>query len=329
MTVTATRTGSEAELKPGPSTPTEPVTDLRFRAMGTSCQILVCGGPSGLAEGLRRRVEDLDQRWSRFRPDSEISRLNAGAGSFYPVSEETAMLVRRGVQGWARTSGRFDPTVLGAVIRAGYDRDLDEVLAAPGAGSSHLQPGCAGISVRDGGVLLPAGTGFDSGGLGKGLAADLVAAEAMRAGAGSACVNLGGDLRAIGPGPNGDGWTTAVEHPHRTRPLARIGMTDGGLATSTTLLRCWSVEGQEQHHLIDPATGRPAAGRIQFVTVIAQEGWLAEVLAKAVILDPGSQPLSLLGPAHAEGLAVMSDGSVSSTPGLTRFLGGAELPDRL
>jgi len=304
-------------------------SEIRFRAMGTACHLIVTGGPDGLLDTLRQRVDELDARWSRFRPDSEVSRLNTSPEIFVPVSNDTLTLVRRGIQGWMQTAGVFDPTLLGPLIRAGYDRDFDEVTARPALGRSDLGSGCAGIVIRDGAVRLPAGIGFDSGGLGKGLAADLIALQAVRAGAGGACINLGGDIRVTGTGPEEAGWTASVDHPGLESPLALVGLADGGMATSTTLLRRWSVDGAHMHHLIDPATGLPSTGAVEFATVIAAEAWLAEVLTKAVVLSQSPEPLSALRGTGAEGLVVTSDGRVSASAGFGAFLGDARLPERI
>src|SRR5579859_6764603 len=142
--------------------------ELRFRAMGSDCHVIVVGDP-GLAELARLRVDDLERRWSRFLPDSEVSRLNAGHGQPARVSPATFELVRRAVAGWARTGGRFDPTVLGDLIRAGYDRPFEEVAARPSAGASPWRRGCGGIRLDAANrtVTLPPDVGFDPGGLGK------------------------------------------------------------------------------------------------------------------------------------------------------------------
>src|SRR5205814_4638480 len=133
---------------------------------------------------------------------------------------------------------------------AGYDRSFDELGPAGGDTTSPLAAGAAGIEIDGDRVRLPAGVGFDPGGIGKGLAADLVVAEALAAGAAGACVNLGGDLRVAGEPPDDPStdspptgsaaWTVAVEHPASTDPLALLGLHDGAAATSTTLRRRWT-----------------------------------------------------------------------------------------
>ena len=148
------------------------------------------------------------------------------------MSAETLELVQRSVQAWRLTGGLFDPTVLPSLVRAGYDRTFSSLPPAPppdqwpltqqvAAGVEDvaspepfppgswspgpLDPGAEDIVVADGAVMLPAGAGFDAGGIGKGLAADLVARELMAAGAAGVCVNVGGDVRLMGESDGSDG----------------------------------------------------------------------------------------------------------------------------
>src|SRR3954471_11235084 len=187
--------------------------ERRFRAMGSDAHVVVVGGPARLVDQAQRRVDDLERRWSRFLPDSEVSVLNRRAGEPVRVSPETVDLVEKAVDAWRLTGGMFDPTVLGAVLRAGYVRSFDALGASAVAGRSPLGLGVTEIVVDGDPVCLPFCTGFDPGGVGKGLAADLVADEVMAAGADGVCVNLGGDVRVAGAGPTGSAWTVAIEHP--------------------------------------------------------------------------------------------------------------------
>jgi thiamine biosynthesis lipoprotein ApbE len=118
-----------------------------FRAMGADVQVLVVGGPPSLLDEARELVEALEARWSRFRPTSEISRLNQLAGRPVRVSQETLTLVRRALDGASVTAGRYDPTVLGAVLRAGYDRSFELLAANPPPGRSPLGLGYRRIAV--------------------------------------------------------------------------------------------------------------------------------------------------------------------------------------
>ena len=168
--------------------------ELRFRAMGSDAHVVVTGGRRGLLEVAQRRIDDLEQKWSRFLPDSEITALNEHAGSLVPVSRDTIELVTRSLDAYLLSDGWFDPTVYGALLRAGYDRTLDAVRGDPRRGRSTLQTGAERILVAADAVALPIGTGFDPGGIGKGLAADIVVDELVAEGAAGVCISLGGDV---------------------------------------------------------------------------------------------------------------------------------------
>jgi thiamine biosynthesis lipoprotein len=288
--------------------------------MGTWAHLIVVGAPADAPAAARRRIAQLEARWSRFRPDSEVSRLNAAGGRPVPVSADTIALVRLAFAGRRGTVGRFDPTVLGALVDEGYDRSFEQLDGSAGTELDGRAVGVVGVAVdeRVGTVTLRPGVGFDSGGIGKGLAADLVVADLLAAGASGACVNLGGDLRAEGAGP----WTVAVADPFDARqpPLARLAFDAGGVATSSRLRRTWMQEGSVRHHLIDPATGRSAATGVAAVTVLTGEAWRAEVLAKAALLAGVEGAQAVLAGAGATGLVVDDAGGVHHAAGLEPFL---------
>jgi thiamine biosynthesis lipoprotein len=300
--------------------------ERRFRAMGSDAHLIVVGGRAGLIGDAVARIGELEHRWSRFLPDSEVSRLNQAPGVPVTVTADTVTLVEHALAAWRLSGGAFDPTVLGAVVRAGYDRSFDLMGAVVEPGYCALGLGADAIRIWGAVVILPPGTGFDPGGIGKGLAADLVCAEMLAAGADGACVNLGGDVRVAGRAPDGGGWTVAVEHPEAQPAIAHIGLAGGAVATSTTLRRRWRVGGEERHHLIDPQSGHPSETDLTTATVVAGQAWMAEVLAKAVLLAGSAHPFDILGGTGAEGLAVGRQGTVLATPGLGRYLGTAGLP---
>ena len=303
--------------------------ERRFRAMGSDAHLIVVGGAEHLLDDACRRVGELEQRWSRFIETSEICELNRRAGDDVEVSAETAMLVERAIEAWRLTGGGFDPTVLGAVLRAGYDVSFDTMPDERTAPQSALIVGCTDIFIDGRTVRLPAGTGFDPGGIGKGLAADIVIGELLAGGAAGACVNLGGDLRVAGSNPSGDAWTIAIEHPAVEEPVALIGLHSGAVATSTTLRRRWSVDGQTRHHLIDPATGEPSDSDLELTTVIAAEAWIAEVLAKAVLLRGSVRAFDIVDDDHVQALTIDSGGAIRTTPGFQLFAGAIPLPTTL
>ncbi len=285
--------------------------------MGTSAQVVVVGGTPHDVEHARDRIAELERRWSRFLPDSELQRLNAGAGRAVRVSTETRQLVEAAVDAWFDTSGRFDPTVLDALEAAGYDRPFATGLdGADRAGPGGPTPGCAGIHVdaRTDVVMLPQHVRLDLGGIAKGHAADLVVGELLARGAAGALVNLGGDLRVAGTGPSGDGWTVGIEHV----PGTALVVSNGGMATSATTRRRWTRAGVTQHHVIDPRTGRPAGFSADAVTVFAATAAAAEVTATAALLA-GPDALEVLRDASASGIVATPDGRLVTTPDLARL----------
>lgn len=281
-----------------------PAVELAFRAMGTDVHLIAVGLEREDLERARRRIDWLEQRWSRFIATSELSRLNqAGKGRPTIVPLDTFALVSRAVQGWEETNGLYDPTIHDAVVAAGYDRDF--ALVPPqdahppntGAPDAVPAPGCNGIELDPmlASVTLPAGVSLDLGGIGKGWTADLVAAELMAGGAEGVCVNLGGDLRVEGRSPTGDGWGIALDDPFGSHePIGVVALTRGALATSSRSRRRWTVGGRPQHHLIDPRTGSPSDTAVVSATVIAGDAATAEVLAKAVFLAGSGDRADLL-----------------------------------
>jgi thiamine biosynthesis lipoprotein len=296
--------------------------------MGTQVHLAVLGahGPGLLIEA-RRRIEDLENRWSRFRPDSVLCRLNRAEGRAVVVDDETFDLIAAAVDAWHITGHRFDPTVLDALEAAGYDRSFDLLGHAP-AGARRAMPapstGCAGVRLDPdwGRVQLPPDVRLDLGGIAKGRTADLVATELLAAGAHAAMVNLGGDLRIIGEVPQGGAFSVVVEDPlDLRRVLTVLDLSTGGLTTSSRARRHWSVDGDDRHHLIDPATGSPAHRAAAAVTVVADDATQAEVLATAALVAGPAAGGRLLAAAGVAALVVADDGNrhrVGGIEGLER-----------
>ncbi len=281
------------------------VVDRRFRAMASEGLVSFVG-PEALADEAIATVRSLEARWSRFVPASEISVLNRAPGTPTPVSAETATLVSVAVSAWEATGGLSDPTVLGAVLGVGYTRSRDEIASHEGAavlGAGPVSiPGCGGIVVDGDIVTFPAGVAFDPGGIGKGLAADLVAERAWSSGADDVVVSLGGDLRVRG-GVGGGSRPVEVEDPFdRNRVLASLHLADGGVATSSVLSRRFPGG----HDTIDPRTGRPSSSDVTAVTVAADTAAFAEALATAVVVAGVEEGLAMVDGWGAAALVVDS-----------------------
>jgi thiamine biosynthesis lipoprotein len=279
--------------------------------MGTTASITLVGGDAGLLVAAELRLRTLEQRWSRFLPTSDVSRLNSAAGRPVAVDADTVVLVERAIEGWRMTSGGFDATVLAAVVGAGYVADLRTSAPHPGK-PGPPGVGMAGVHVdrTTGRVGLPSGCGFDPGGIGKGLAADLVAFDLRRGGADGGCVNVGGDLRTWGIAPHGGRWR--VDVGDRT-----VEISGGGIATSGSSRRRWDVDGQSFHHVVDSRTGRPTTSGTASVTVIANSGWRAECCATALMAVAPQAIPNVMARWGVEGIAVGDDGSRHPTASLT------------
>jgi thiamine biosynthesis lipoprotein len=237
------------------------------------------------------RIAELEQRWSRFLPDSDISRLNRAEGAPLEVSPDTVAAVRAACAAWVVTGGKYDPTVHDSLLRLGYDDTID-VVRQRGGGSPAIplpSPGCEGVELDEnaGVVRLPAGVRLDLGGIGKGLAADLVVAGLLARGAAGALVSVGGDLRVAGTAPDGVAWHIDVEDPRTDQRLTSIDLLDGAVATSTTLRRRWRTGQRPHHHLLAPATGESTGAGVVGVTVVADTAAWADALSKVPFVDPG------------------------------------------
>jgi thiamine biosynthesis lipoprotein len=279
-----------------------------FRAMGTGVTLTAerRAGDRRFERAVRA-VQTVfareEMRFSRFRGESELTRVNERAGRWTKVSSGFAALLRHSLEAAARTGGLFDPTVLPALIAAGYDRDFDEVIAGA-RGALHPPKPCGRwreVDLDDDLVHLPQGVGLDFGGVAKGWTVDLAANAALAQGLAWAVVNAGGDLRVAGRTPR-DGIAVAVEDPDdRDQEALRLTLEGGALATSSVTARAW---GPGLHHLIDPRIGLPASTGVVQATVWAETCAEAEIRSKWALLE-GPSVLD-----HMSAVLVMEDGHV-------------------
>jgi len=294
-----------------------PVAHLALRGMSTDITVTAVGADPTLLTWAQERLQQLEARWSRFLPTSDISRLNAADGRPTHVSSDTLLAVRAACAAWVHTGGRFDPTVHDSLLRLGYDQTIQAVIdhsdvspARSGVSASQQlpTPGCAGIVLDDraGTITLPLGVRLDLGGIGKGLAADLVATGLRERGAEGALVDIGGDVRVTGTSPRGGAWTIAIEDPRNEHLLALVHVDDGGVATSTTLRRRWIHAGARRHHLVAPTTGESTTSDVVGASVVAATAGWADALSKVAFVDP-AHVVDTLGPASA--LIMTSDGA--------------------
>jgi thiamine biosynthesis lipoprotein len=302
--------------------------------MGTDVHVVAVGGDTAvLLEWAQREIETLDRRWTRFRGDSELSLLNAAAGATAIVPADTFAVVELAVAGWYETDGAFDPTVLGALVAAGYDRSFE--LVGAGAPVDRMTaapppPGCAGIVLDRAlrAVLLPPGVTIDLGGVGKGHTADRVASELVARGATGACVNVGGDLRVIGDAPDEAAtWHVSVDVVDDGHVDAVVALPPGaGLATSTTRRRRWATADGEAHHVIDPSTGVPATSDVVSATVIAGDTAWAEIVATALLVRGADAAADVLARMGAAALVTTTGGETVALNGFGAYMTVSDSP---
>jgi len=271
----------------------------RFAALGTTIQV-VTFPETGLERAMpavEAEVFALDVLASRFRSDAELVWVNQNAGRRLDVSPRFAELLSAALLWADRTDGLVDPTVGRALVAAGYRSDferMDKDQAGP-TERSLPAPGWHTVRLDGNSVECPPGLALDLGATAKGWGADRAALAGAQAGQCSILVSLGGDIATAGPKPPG-GWVVRVSDDHRgpeSAPGQTVVLSAAGLATSSTTVRRWRQAGQVAHHLIDPRTGRPAAGPWRTVSVAASSCLEANALSTAALVA-GSAAVSVI-----------------------------------
>jgi thiamine biosynthesis lipoprotein len=318
MSVALTLIADRGVLRPvRPPAPPAPESIETFPCFGSTCAVIVSGGDAGAAaRRARRRLLEWHGRFSRFLPDSELSRLNRDPRRIVPVSPTMARFVTAAVQIAAHTGGLVDPTLVGEIEQAGYAEHFDSAPVPLAAALSAAGPRAPAaphpaarwreidVDPRDGTVSRPPGLGLDAGGVAKGLFGDLLA-EALD-GHESFAIDAAGDVRLGG----GAGLVRPVRaaSPFDGSALHAFELRRGAAATSGIGRRSWlDRDGRPAHHLLDPRTGRPAFTGIVQVTALASSGLEAEARAKAALLSGPDQARAWL---EHGGVIVYDDGGI-------------------
>lgn len=284
-----------------------------FPAMGTEVTVTAPGlterEESVLADAICEVFREREQRFSRFRADSELSWLNRATG---PVTVSAplfdALVEARAFH--ARTAGLFDPAIGATLAGLGYDRSfapgvLDRAEVRPPRRSATFDEVVLEPETRT--VFRPRDVQLDLGGLVKGRTVD----EAARLLPETGAVDAGGDAVLRGLGDDGRAWPVEVEDPAQPgRVLLLLRLQDCAVATSAPNRRRWRAGGAEVHHLIDPRTGRSADSDLAQATVVAPDAGTADVLAKTALLLGAAEARSwLTGLPHVAGVLVRRDGT--------------------
>jgi thiamine biosynthesis lipoprotein len=297
---------------------------ISFRAMG--CTMLAAldadaddADAQAALDAVPRWFAAWEQCLSRFRPMSELSRLNRRAGTgWVALSPVLAAVLDAALRAAAASDGLVVPTVLADLERAGYDRDFARVAHATRHRAAATRRVTDWRAIRldatRGRVALPAGMRLDLGGCAKGWAADLAARRLAEHG--PARVDAGGDIALIGPRRDGSAWSVAVADPqHPGQSIATLLLDRGAVATSGIDVRHWLQDGRRHHHIIDPRSGHPADTDLLAVTVVAGAAGTAEMAAKlALVLGSAAAHEWLDRQPALAALLVHQDGTHTVTP---------------
>jgi FAD:protein FMN transferase len=278
---------------------------FRFQAMGSPCELQLHAPDALLAQGInaqaRAELERLEQRYSRYRDSSYLSAINrvAAAGGSITVDDETAGLLDYAAACHAQSDGLFDIT--SGLLRRAWrfregrlpDRSEVEPLLA------HV--GWHRLAWQRPVLTLPAGMELDFGGIVKEYAADRLATLCAEVGCAHGFVNLGGDIRVLGPKPDGSPWQIAIQDPRARgeRALLTLPVLRGGVATSGDYARCIEIDGVRYGHVLDPRSGWPVQ-HLASVTVLADFCVLAGSASTIALLRAAQGPawLAQLGLPH-------------------------------
>jgi thiamine biosynthesis lipoprotein len=274
-----------------------------FEAMASRCEIRLAAPDGGTAEELARaasaEVRRIERTYSRYRADSIVGRINAAAGRHrVECDEETWALLAYADHLHGASGGLFDIT--SGVLRRAWDFRNPRV-----PGPDELAPllalvDWAAVRREDGAVYLPrAGMEIDFGGFGKEYAADRAAALLQQGGVRHGYVNLGGDMRFIGPQPDGRPWSIGIQDPRKPDGIvASIAVSHGALTTSGDYERCFDIDGKRYCHVLHPRTGMPVSH------------WRSvSVLAPLAALGGGASTIAML--KEADGLAFLQAGGLA------------------
>jgi thiamine biosynthesis lipoprotein len=287
----------------------------RWEALGTSVVLRVVEG-AALARAqtiVAAQLDELDLACSRFRADSELTRVNAGAGGPpLGISPLLVAALQAALHAARCSGGDVDPTVGAALVLAGYDKDFsllepappydrgsEPTLAAVAPLRAELRRGWRTIDLDPvrGTVRIPRGIALDLGASAKAWAADRAARSVHEQFGGGVLVSVGGDIATAGPAPLG-GWRIHVTDDHRDGPHAAgqtIAISDGGLATSSIAVRRWRRGGRVAHHIIDPADGLPVLGTWRTVSVAAADCLDANIASTTALIRGDRAPGWLAG----------------------------------
>jgi len=283
---------------------TTPTQRMDFHAMGTSFFCVLVGADEEIYDSIYSLAIELESKWSRFIPDSEVMVLNNNPDSMHLVSDATLRLVSEMKLGFELTQGLYSANILSDLIDLGFatsraNPENVTLWSANSKTSADLSDVVIDLDTKS--VSVPKGVALDAGGIGKGLAADLMSDYAMQLGAMGVAVFAGGDVAVKGMAQDAAGWKVNISDPNEVEKfIDTISLSRGGLATSSPM--GWKIG--SSHHIIDPRTHRSSVSDVLQATVIAQNASQAEALSKMCVILGAQEGISQIDSLGAAALIV-------------------------
>ena len=309
------------------------IRKISFKAMGSQ-MMAALESNSDQAEEILQQVpawfEAWEQSLSRFRLDSELSRLNHSKGRMFHVSETLLDVLKLSIRVEGESNGLITPAVMNALETAGYSQDFDQIGSSPLHASREFSP-VPGIeeiilNEQEKWVILPPEVRLDFGGVAKGWAARQAALKLQVYGA--ALVDAGGDIMTSAALTDGSPWPVAIADPFRPdEDVEMLSLTGEGVATSGQDYRVWKRNGIRMHHIIDVRSGRPVESDVYSATVVAPDVIEAEMAAKMVLILGSEAGLSWLEEQpHLAGYIIKMDNSKYTSKHLSSYLWSQTCP---
>lgn len=268
----------------------QPYSSCELFAMDTYITLTDCsGGGDNALNDAKDDLKHLEQLWSVNIPESDIARLNSGGSA--QLSEETAGLLQFTLEMCEYTDGALDPTIYPVLWEWGFTAGSYRVPSDEEISSALGNTGWQRVELDGRSASLPAGMAVDTGAVAKGYAADLVAEKMKSGGITAGIIDLGGNVLVFGEKPDGSDWQISVRSPFGDGSAGTISAGECSVVTSGAYERYFEQDGVRYHHILDPATGRPADGGLESVTVIAKESKVCDALSTALFVmgEQGAQ----------------------------------------
>ena len=311
-----------------PPAPAAPLHALRWAALGTECLVQYASEDARIGRAFEQAaqawVATFEAKYSRFRPGSLISRINAAAGhGGVAIDEEMERMLDLSGSIYSLTQGLLDITALPLIRLWDYRAPVPRIPSAAEIAVARRLVGWPRVQRERGRVRLPEpGMALDLGGWGKEYAVDMVAEIAREHGLTRVLVDFGHDLRALGTAPGKPGWHIGLEDPARPGAACwgSMAIKDRGVASSGDYRRGFTIDGIRYGHIIDPRTGRPVAHGARQVTVIAPTCLQAGVLSTTAFILPPAEGITFVQASMGAEACIVADGARHQTRGFFNYV---------